>query len=308
MVKDRIPFRVRPMLATLVAKPFDKPGWVYEEKYDGYRILAYKQGDRVTLFSRNDKDRSLMFSAVTDAVRELPAHTLLLDGEVVAFDRHNVSRFQLLQQGNAKRKYAVFDCLYADGKDLRSQPLSSRRSALETNVRDNKQMLLSRRLAQNGISAYRIAKTRGYEGLVAKDQSAPYVEGRSTKWLKVKVHQEEEFVIAGYTAPEGSRQHFGALLLGAYDRGRLVYVGKVGTGFSKKTLDALARAFRPLIRKTPALVDPPHERNVTYLKPKLVAQIAFQEWTADNKLRQPVYLGLRDDKKPEECLLTRARG
>ena len=117
MVKDRIPFRVRPMLATLVAKPFDKPGWVYEEKYDGYRILAYKQGDRVTLFSRNDKDRSLMFSGVTDAVRELPAHTLLLDGEVVAFDRHNVSRFQLLQQGNAKRRYAVFDCLYVDGKD-----------------------------------------------------------------------------------------------------------------------------------------------------------------------------------------------
>jgi bifunctional non-homologous end joining protein LigD len=307
MVKDRIPFRVHPMLATLVAKPFDKPGWVYEEKYDGYRMIAYKEGDRVTLLSRNDKDRSSMFPVIAAAVRALPARTLLLDGEVVAFDRHNVSRFQLLQQGNVKPKYAVFDCLYVDGQDLRSQPLSFRRSTLEMSVRDNEQMLLSRRLAENGIAAYRIAKERGFEGLVAKDHSATYVERRSKKWLKVKVHQEEEFVIAGYTAPEGSRRHFGALLLGAYDRGRLLYVGKVGTGFSRQTLDSLARAFRPLARKKPALVDPPHERAVTWLRPKLVAQIAFQEWTADNKLRQPVYLGLRDDKKPEECLLTRAR-
>jgi bifunctional non-homologous end joining protein LigD len=307
MMNDRIPFRVHPMLATLVAKPFDKPGWVYEEKYDGYRILAYKEGDKVTLLSRNDKDRSLMFPGIAAAVRALPARTLLLDGEVVAFDRHDVSRFQLLQQGNVKPKYAVFDCLYVDGKDLRSQPLSSRRSALEMIIRDDKQMLLSRRLAQNGIAAYEVAKRKGYEGIVAKDQSAPYIEGRSKKWLKVKVHQEEEFVIAGYTAPEGSRQHFGALLLGAYDRGKLIYVGKVGTGFSRQTLESLARAFRPLIRKKPALVDPPPERNVIWLKPKLVAQVAFQEWTADNKLRQPVYLGLRDDKKPEECLLTRTR-
>lgn len=304
---DRIPFRVHPMLATLVAKPFDKPGWVYEEKYDGYRILAYKEGDRVTLLTRNDKDRSLMFPEIAAAVGALPASTLLLDGEVVAFDRHDVSRFQLLQQGNVKPKYAVFDCLYVDGKDLRSQPLSSRRSALETSVRDDKQILLSRRLAQKGIAAYNVAKRKGYEGIVAKDQSAPYVEGRSTKWLKVKVHQEEEFVIAGYTAPAGSRQHFGALLLGAYDRGTLVYVGKVGTGFSRQTLESLARAFGPLVRKNPALVGPPPERNVTWLKPKLVTQVAFQEWTADNRLRQPVYLGLRDDKKPEECLLTRAR-
>ena len=306
-MRDRIPFRVHPMLATLVGKPFHKPGWVYEEKYDGYRILAYKEAGKVTLLSRNDKDRSLMFPGIAAAVRALPARTLLLDGEVVAFDGHDVSRFQLLQQGKIKPKFAVFDCLYLDGEDLRSQPLSSRRSALETSVRDNKQMLLSRRLAQNGIAAYRIAKARGFEGLVAKDQSSPYVERRSTKWLKVKVHQEEEFVIAGHTAPEGSRQHFGALLLGAYDRRRLVYVGKVGTGFSRQTLESLARVFKPLILKKPALVDPPPERNVTWLKPKLVAQVAFQEWTADNKLRQPVYLGLRDDKKPEECLLTRVR-
>ncbi len=145
----------------------------------------------------------------------------------------------------------VFDCLYVDGKDLRPQPLSSRRSALEVTVRDNKELLLSRRLAPNGIAAYNVARRKGFEGIVAKDQSAPYVEGRSTKWLKVEVHQEEEFVIAGYTAPEGSRQHFGALLLGAYDRGKLVYVGKVGTGFSRQTLESLARAFRPLIRKKP---------------------------------------------------------
>ena len=251
-MKNRIPFRVHPMLATLIGNPFDKPGWVYEEKYDGYRVLAYKEGDRVTLLSRNDKDRTLMFPEIAKAVCALPVCTVLLDGEVVAFDRKNVSRFQLLQQGDVKPAYAVFDCLYVNGKDLRSQSLSSRRSVLEMIVRNGKQILLSRRLSDNGITAYRMAKARGFEGLVAKDQSAPYVERRSTKWLKVKVHQEEEFVIAGYTAPAGSRRHFGALLLGAYDRGSLHYVGKVGTGFSRDMLDSLAHAFRSLIRKKPA--------------------------------------------------------
>jgi bifunctional non-homologous end joining protein LigD len=302
-MKDRIPFRIHPMLATLVKRPFDKPGWVYEEKNDGYRILAYKEEDKVTLLTRNDKDRTEAFLGVDTAIRLLPARTLLLDGEVVAFDRHKVSRFQLLQQRNVEPRYAVFDCLFKEGKDLRSEPLSVRRDALEAAIGNGERVFLSQRLAEDGIAAYRLARERGFEGLVAKDKSAPYVEGRSTKWLKVKVHQEEEFVIGGYTAPEGARQHFGALLLGAYDRGRLLYVGKVGTGFSQSTLASLARVFKPLIRRKSPFVDLPGERRVTYLAPRLVAQIAFQEWTADRKLRQPVFLGLRDDKNPEECLL-----
>lgn len=303
-MSDRIPFRVRPMLATLVSKPFDRPGWVYEEKYDGYRILAYKEGSHVTLLSRNDIDRTDAFKHVADAVLALPSRTLLLDGEVVAFDSRHVSRFQLLQEHSEKCQYAVFDCLYKDGKDLRKLPLQERRQTLENVVKKDNGLLLSRHLADDGIAAYRRAKEEGLEGVVAKDLSAPYIERRSTKWLKVKVHQEEELVIGGYTAPEGSRVKFGALLLGAYDKGgRLVYVGKVGTGFSKSILQSLYRSFQPLVSPSSPFANPPRERAVTYLKPRLVAQISFQEWTADWKLRQPVYLGLRDDKSPRECKL-----
>lgn len=291
------------MLATLVSKPFHRPGWAYEEKYDGYRILAYKEGRKVTLLSRNDKDRTQAYAKIAAAIAALPARTLLLDGEVVAFDRHKVSRFQLLQQGRTAQ-YAVFDCLYKDGTDLRPTPLSERRKVLEAVIGDHGELFVSRRLAASGLEAYRAAKRSGFEGIVAKDISAPYVEGRSTKWLKVKVHQEEELLVAGFTAPEGTRLYLGALILGAYDaQNRLRYVGKVGTGFARNTLASLSRVLEPLIQQDSPLVDPPREHGLTFVKPKLVAQIAFQEWTADAKLRQPVYLGLRDDKKPQECLL-----
>jgi bifunctional non-homologous end joining protein LigD len=199
--------------------------------------------------------------------------------------------------------YAVFDCLFHDGEDLRRKPLSRRRAVMERSIGSSKTLLPSHRLASNGLEAFRIAKRRGYEGLVAKDLSSPYVETRSSEWLKVKVHQEDEFVICGYTKPAGSRQHFGALLLGAYEEGKLCYVGKVGTGFDEKTLAALYRQFQPLVRSQPALVDPPREKGVVFLAPRLIAQISFQEWTAGRKLRQPVFLGLRDDKRPQDVLL-----
>ena len=303
-MNERIPFRVNPMLATLVPKPFDRPGWVYEEKYDGYRIVAYKEGAKVTLLSRNHHDRTATFAVVAEAVGQLRERTVLLDGEVVAFDSKGVSRFQLLQRGDVSQRYAVFDCLYRDGRDLRSEPLSRRRDELEAVLaKPSQQLLVSRRLAKDGLTAYSIAKRKGFEGMVAKDIDAPYEERRSNKWLKVKVHQEDEFVIGGFTPPEGSRQHFGALLLGAYSGKELHYVGKVGTGFTQKTLAELAKVFKPHIRNKPAFVDPPREKNVTWLAPRLVAQIAYQEWTADRKLRQPVFLGLRDDKKPSEVVL-----
>ena len=310
------------MLATLVAKPFDKPGWVYEEKYDGLRFLAYKKADRVQLVSRNDIDRTARFPHIAQAISRLPPVTLLLDGEIVAFDRKQVSRFQSLQQGKGEPVYAVFDCLFVDGRDLRREPLSVRREALEsvlesgsskrplkartlprTKAAQRDVLILSRRLAENGLQAYRVAKQRGFEGLVAKDLLSPYVEARSSSWLKVKVHQEDEFVIAGYTQPAGAREHFGALLLGAYQDGKLHYTGKVGTGFDRQTLLDLSQKFRGLKRKQSPLIDPPRERDVTYLAPRLVAQISFQEWTSDHKLRQPVFLGLRDDKSADEVLL-----
>ncbi len=274
----RIPFRVQPMLATLVKQPFHQPDWVYEEKYDGYRILAYKEGPRVTLLSRNAKDRTEHFDAIASAIRGLRNETLLLDGEVVAFDGRGVSRFQLLQNLSDKLHYAVFDCLYVDGRDLRAETLRSRRTELEKVLGKpaGKQPVLFRsaRLAADGLKAYEIAKRKGFEGVVAKHETSPYIAGRSSKWLKFKVKQEDEFLIMGYTAPAGARQHFGALLLAAYDQDRLQYVGKVGTGFSRKTLAQLFRKFQPLVRDKPPLIDPPRERDITWLAPRLVAQIA----------------------------------
>jgi bifunctional non-homologous end joining protein LigD len=291
------------MLATLVAAPFDRSGWVYEEKYDGDRILAYKEGDHVRLLSRNGKDRTERFPGIAAAIRALSADTLLLDGEVVIFDKKGVSRFQLLQKSEGEPVFAVFDCLFHEGEDLRREPFSTRRAVMVKSIGSGKTLLPSHILAAKGLEAFRIAKRRGYEGLVAKDLSSPYVEARTTRWLKVKVHQEDEFVICGYTKPAGSRKHFGALVLGAYENGRLHYVGKVGTGFDGSTLAALHRKLRPLVSVRPAVVDPPREKGVVFVAPQLIAQISFQEWTADRKLRQPVFLGLRDDKRPQEVLL-----
>ena len=292
------------MLATLTSAPFNRPGWVYEEKYDGDRILAYKEDSRIRLLSRSGKDRTDRFPGIAQAILKLEPATLLLDGEVVVFDKRNVSRFQLLQQAGGEPVYAVFDCLFCEGRDLRGECLATRRAAMENAIGSSRSLRPSQRLATNGLQAFRLAKRRGYEGLVAKDLASHYVEGRSSKWLKVKVHQEDEFVIAGFTKPAGSRKHFGALLLSAYEKGRLHYVGKVGTGFSEKKLAELHKLFRPLVRKRTTLADPPLEHGVSYVAPRLIAQISFQEWTADGKLRQPVFLGLRDDKRSREVVLS----
>jgi bifunctional non-homologous end joining protein LigD len=298
----RIPFRVRPMLATLAAGAFHLPGWVYEEKYDGYRIVAYKEGRDVTLLSRNLKDRTQDFRDVADAIRSLAAPTLALDGEVVVFDAAGISRFQLMQRHDgADSVFMVFDCLYARGRDLRRLPLTERRSGLEAEVRDGRYVRLARRLADDGFVAFHEAERRGLEGVIAKDGRSSYeADTRSPAWRKVKVRQEEEFVIGGFTAPEGARQHFGAILVGASDAGRLRYAGKVGTGYTAKTLASLMARFRPLVRATSPFVDAPRERGVTWLEPELVAQIGFTELTGDGRLRHPTFLGLREDKNARD--------
>lgn len=216
---NRIPFPVQPMLATLVMQPFERTGWVYEEKYDGDRTLAYKEGGRVRLLSRNGIDRTERYPRIVKAIEKLKPATLLLDGEMVVFDAKNISRFQLLQEGKDEPTYAVFDCLYCNGKDLQREPLSVRREWMDKAIGSGKVLLPSRRLDANGLKAFAIARKRGYEGLVAKDLESPYIEGRSKKSLKVKVHQEDEFVIVGYTKPAGARKYFGALLLGARKAG-----------------------------------------------------------------------------------------
>jgi bifunctional non-homologous end joining protein LigD len=302
-VSSLIPFRISPMLATLVDRPFHQENWVYEEKYDGVRMLAYKEGAKVTLMSRNDVQRNARYPEIAKAVARLKAKTLLLDGEIVVFDAKKVSRFQMLQQGLGKPQYAIFDCLYKDGADLRNVPLTERRVALESSVTPTTLLLLSSRVAENGLKAFQIAKRRGFEGIVAKSLASVYVSRRSKEWLKVKVNQEEEFVIGGFTEPAGARQHFGALLLGAYDRKSLKYVGKVGTGFDEQTLAVLRRKFHKLERAKSPFAGEVREKGAHFLSPKLVAQISFTERTKDGKLRHPVYLGLRDDKSAREVAL-----
>jgi bifunctional non-homologous end joining protein LigD len=288
------------MLATLVDAPFHRPGWIWEEKYDGIRLIAVKDGRRVRLLTRNDKDRTADFAGVAEALAALPAPTLVLDGEVVVYDAEGVSRFQLLQQrggGGTSPIYVAFDCLHARGRELVSEPLTVRRAALETELREGPRLQLARRVAEDGFAAFAEARRRGLEGVIGKDPRSRYEPGvRSPAWCKVKVRAEEEFVIGGFTAPRGSRTHLGALLVGAWDEGGLRYAGKVGTGFTDKTLAALHRRLSPLARSTSAFVDAPRERDVTWVEPQLVAQLAFTELTGDGKLRHPVFLGLREDK------------
>jgi bifunctional non-homologous end joining protein LigD len=254
------------------------------------------------------KDRTDEFPDIAAAVAALPAPTLVLDGEVVVFDAKGVSRFQFLQRrmlGEAASPpvLVVFDCLYARGRDLRTRPLAERRAVVEREVHPGPVLVVARRLAADGFKAFAAARRRGLEGIIAKDGASVYAAGtRSPVWRKVKVRAEEEFVIGGFTAPEGGRTHFGSLLLGAWSGDRLLYAGKVGTGFTGRLLDDLMKRFRPLIRPTSPFANAPRERGVTWLEPRLVAQVGFTERTGDGKLRHPTFLGLREDKPATEVL------
>ncbi|MBK7857021.1 MAG: non-homologous end-joining DNA ligase [Archangiaceae bacterium] len=296
------PKALTPMLATLADEPFHRPGWVYEEKYDGIRGLAVRVKGQVQLWSRNLIDRTASFPAVVDALKKLPGGDFLLDGEVVVFDAGGISRFQLWQEGSAP-VFVVFDCLVLDGEDLMGRPWSERRAAVEKVVREGEGLVRrSRVLELDGLKAYAFAAKHGWEGIVAKDAASVYEPGkRSRAWLKVKIRHESELVVGGFTAPRGSRQDFGALLVGLYDGKSLRYCGKVGTGFNAKTLQSLGARLRGLEQSECPFVDVPRFRDATWVKPELVAQLAFHEWTGDGKLRHPAYLGLRDDKAAREC-------
>jgi bifunctional non-homologous end joining protein LigD len=299
------------MLATLSKEPVTGPEWVYEEKYDGIRAVAYRDGDRVRLLSRTGQDLTAGFSSVADAVRDLPDRDSVLDGELVVFDAKGVSRFQLLQRRGIDPRtrpvYAVFDCLRSEGRDVLRRPLEERRERLLELVPKRAGPLMpSRRLPRGGEKALAIARERGWEGVIAKLAGSPYEPGvRSRAWLKIKVRGESEFVIGGYTPPQGSRVELGALLVGLYDRGKLRYTGKVGTGYTQETLRDLGAKLNRL-RTNESPFDPtPRIKDAIWVKPRLVAQIAYAEWTADDKLRQPAFLGLRTDKRPEEVTWSR---
>jgi bifunctional non-homologous end joining protein LigD len=217
-----------------------------------------------------------------------------------------VSRFQLLQrraEGASPPIYVVFDCLHARGRDLVGEPLTARRTALESEVRESSRVQIARRLADDGFEAFAAARRQGLEGVIGKDPRAAYLPGvRSPAWCKVKVRAEEEFVIGGFSAPRGGRRYLGALLVGAWDGDALRYAGKVGTGFTESTLADLHRRLSTLVRREPSFSDAPRARDVTWVAPRLVAQLAFTERTSDGKLRHPVFLGLRHDKPPTQVL------
>jgi bifunctional non-homologous end joining protein LigD len=292
------------MLATLAPTVPTGSQWVFEEKYDGIRALAYRENGKVRLWSRNELDLTAGFPEVAAAVAALLDGDLVLDGELVVFDPKGVSRFQLLQRrgSGARTAYAVFDLLEHDGRSMMKRPLKERRAALEKIFEDRGPLRLSRRLTKDGAKAYAMAQKRSWEGIIAKDETSLYEPAaRSRAWLKVKVRKESEFVIGGFTAPAGSRLHLGALLVGLYDGSDLRYTGKVGSGYTGGSLAELAALLAPLRVERSPFSDAPRMKDATWVKPKLVAQIAFAEWTADAKLRQPVFLGLRRDKSPREC-------
>ena len=299
------------MLATLSKSVVDGPEWLFEEKYDGIRAIAERKGDRVTLSSRTGQDLTEGFAEVVDAIRALPERDLVLDGELVVFDAAGVSRFQLLQRRGVDPRtrpvYVVFDVVRAGGKDLRARPLVERRARLlEIVPKRSGALMPSRQLRGNGNAALDVARERGWEGVIAKLRDSRYDAGqRSTSWRKVKVRGESEFVIGGYTPPQGSRAEFGALLVGMFDGARLRYTGKVGTGYTHETLRDLGAKLRKLRSEKPPFDPAPRMRDATWVKPELVAQIAYAEWTADGKLRQPAFLGLRTDKKAKEVTWAR---
>jgi bifunctional non-homologous end joining protein LigD len=292
---------VRPMLATLTDGPFDDPGWLFETKWDGFRAVAVAAPGRVSLYSRNLNDISRKYPSICEALSAIE-HEAVLDGELVALDAHGRSRFQLLQ--NAEREparllYCVFDLLYLDGRDLRGRPLLERKAALEQILPKSPLLLYSAHVTGAGIKAFNRAKRLGEEGVMAKLATGRYHSGmRTREWLKVKASQEQEVVIVGFTAPRRSRKYFGALVLAVRKGKGWTYVGRAGTGFNAEMLRSLHAKLVPLITPVKPIAEKvPDAANTTWVKPKLIAEVKFTEWTSAGEMRHPVFLGLRTDKK-----------
>jgi len=305
-----------PMLATLIDEPFSDPDWLFEIKYDGVRVLAERDGERVTLAGRSGQDFTPRYPEIVDALRALPVTRFLIDGEIVALDAAGRPSFQTLQlrmhltrpADVARARGAVpvtgvfFDLLALDGHDLRGLPLVERKRFLSLVVPAQGIVRFGGHVAGDGKAFLEAACARHLEGIVAKLASSRYTSGRSRDWLKIKCQLRQEFVIGGYTEPQGSRAYFGALHLGLYDGDRLVYASKVGTGFDDRTLTDVWAKLRPLERPTsPFDAGTPPGRGHHWVEPRLVCEVRFTEWTEEGGLRHPAFMGLRDDKRPEEC-------
>lgn len=317
------------MLAESISEPFDGAEWLFEIKWDGYRAIAFLEGGKARLVSRNQNDLTARYPELKDMARLIKAKTAILDGEVVALDEEGKASFSLMQQrtgfrpgghragGNADVPvlYYAFDLLYLDGYDWRRVPLEERKRKLASLVVASDGVRYSDHYEERGKALFEIARKKGLEGIVAKRRASFYEERRSSDWLKIKIRHRIEAVIGGYTETKGSRTHFGSLVLGLYDKqGRLIHVGQAGSGFNQKSLGEISKVLEKLeTKKNPFFGDVDALRKVSFVKPELVAEIEFAEWTGGTtagsgpKLRAPVFLGLRDDKDPKECLLEEAR-
>jgi bifunctional non-homologous end joining protein LigD len=320
-VSKPMPAAIHPMLATSIDKPFDDPEWLFEIKWDGYRAVSFLKDGKARLVSRNQNDLTARYPELHDLSKFIKGENAILDGEIVALDEEGRSSFSLMQQRTGIRQggrrtaprgdilvlYYVFDLLYLDGYDLRRIPLEQRKDLLTQIITAGGPVRFSDHFAQ-GVALFEAAKQKGLEGILAKRRTSFYEERRSHEWLKIKITHTLECVIGGYTQPEGSRQYFGSIVLGLYDKqGRLVHVGQAGSGFDQKTLKEISQLLDKLeTNRSPFYGGVDALREVHWVKPKLVAEIKFSEWTHERadgglKLRAPVFLGLRDDKDPAEC-------
>lgn len=303
--KAALPHAVTPMLAKLVEHPFTDPEWVFEIKWDGYRAIAEMQKETVQLYSRNKQDFTGVYPEVVQSLQKLTVKNAILDGEVVAVDKDGVSQFQLLQDYRKQKEgvtliYYVFDALYLDGYDLRDLPLVARKAILKKILPQDPHLKYSDHIEEYGIKLFEKVKKHHGEGIMAKRKESPYQSTRSNNWLKIKQVQMQEAVICGFTEPQGHRKEFGALILGVYEGENLQYIGHTGSGFDEKKLQEIIALLKPLETKvSPFAQTPKTNMPATWVKPKKVCQIKFSEWTKDGMMRQPIFLGLRDDKKPE---------
>lgn len=309
--KSAMPDFIAPQLATLVQNPPTEDGWLHELKFDGYRMLCLFARGKVRFWSRNRKDWTSKFPRVAKAIQSLKATAAILDGEIVIMDARGLTSFQKLQRSMGKGVeagfvYEVFDLMYLDGFDLTRVALQERKRLLRKLIDTSGKTTVLRysdHQEGNGGVFFKKACEYGLEGIVSKRADAPYDSSRSRNWLKIKCTKQQEFVIAGYTPSSKGLPGFGSLILGVYEKKNLVYAGRVGTGFSLKQRAELGKRLDKFPRLTPAFAVKPRAAGLAearWTEPKLVAAVAFTEWTSDGSIRHPSFQGLREDKKPEE--------
>jgi bifunctional non-homologous end joining protein LigD len=306
---QNLPKRLQPMLATLTDAPFDDKDWLFEDKYDGFRMVATTKGGKVMLYSRNGKIVSHNYIEVAKALEGVKGDAVI-DGELVALDSNGISHFQLLQnalRSKARLQYCAFDLMFLNGEDLRDLPLTERKKRLKAILPKHSLIAFSGHRRASGMKFFEEAERRGLEGIMAKRAGSSYLSGaRTDNWLKIKTSKRQEVVIAGFTAPKRTRPFFGALTLALREGDSWRYIGHVGTGFSREVLEELhGKLINLKTAKSPFGRKTKDEAVTTWVRPKLVAEVKFTEWTTSGEMRHPVYLGLREDKRAED--VTRER-